>query len=419
MQIKKATASIFLETRTPKKDKTYPVKVKITYDRKRQYYGIQKISLSQEEFNRIYSPKPKPKEKELRELFEEAVKFAEKIIDEMPIFTFELFERKFFASPEKEDKNNVYFAYDKYIRELEDNDQLGTAETYILSKKSIMEFSGRKMMLFVEITSEFLSKYEKWQEERNKSTNTISIYLRCLRKLFNSAIADNVIDQKFYPFGRNKFIIPASTNIKRALSLKDIEKIFNYKASDGSNEEFARDLWVFSYLCNGMNVADICNLKYKNIQGDKILYIRKKTAKTKKHDNRPIVVMITEDIERIIKKWGNLNKGPETYLFSILEPNLSAVKVLAKTKQITKTINKYIKRIAKSVGIEDNITTYWARHSFAMTLRNAGASNEFIGDSFGHGDIRTTENYLNSFVDEKKREFAAKLTEFNSKIKTE
>jgi site-specific recombinase XerD len=77
-----------------------------------------------------------------------------------------------------------------------------------------------------------------------------------------------------------------------------------------------------------------------------------------------------------------------------------------------------MKRIAHKVGIEENVTTYWARHTFAMTLRNAGASDEFIGDSFGHGDLRTTQNYLSSFVDEKKREFAAKLTEFKSKVET-
>ena len=51
-----------------------------------------------------------------------------------------------------------------------------------------------------------------------------------------------------------------------------------------------------------------------------------------------------------------------------------------------------------------------------MVLRNAGAPDEFIGDSFGHGDLRTTKNYLGSFVDKKKKEFAAKLTDFGNDI---
>ena len=39
-----------------------------------------------------------------------------------------------------------------------------------------------------EITKDFLNSYEKWMLENEKSYSTISIYVRCLRKLFNEAI---------------------------------------------------------------------------------------------------------------------------------------------------------------------------------------------------------------------------------------
>ncbi|MBN8857819.1 MAG: tyrosine-type recombinase/integrase [Sphingobacteriales bacterium] len=39
-----------------------------------------------------------------------------------------------------------------------------------------------------------------------------------------------------------------------------------------------------------------------------------------------------------------------------------------------------------------------ARHSYATTLKHSGARTEFIQESLGHTDVRTTENYLDISV---------------------
>ena len=66
-------------------------------------------------------------------------------------------------------------------------------------------------------------------------------------------------------------------------------------------------------------------------------------------------------------------------------------------QQLTKTINKYMKRIAGDLKIRSGVTTYFARHSFATGLKNSGASVEFISEALGHSDIKTTKNYLAGF----------------------
>ena len=81
--------------------------------------------------------------------------------------------------------------------------------------------------------------------------------------MFNEAIEDGIIRKEQYPFGRRKYVIPASRNVKKALTLSEIERIFNYTCQDGSAEQKARDLWVFSYLFNGANIKDIAMLKYQ------------------------------------------------------------------------------------------------------------------------------------------------------------
>ena len=51
-----------------------------------------------------------------------------------------------------------------------------------------------------------------------------------------------------------------------------------------------------------------------------------------------------------------------------------------------------------------NLTTYWARHTYASILKQAGQPVELIRELLGHGDIRTTESYLTRFDLAKKRE---------------
>ncbi|MBL0051720.1 MAG: tyrosine-type recombinase/integrase [Bacteroidetes bacterium] len=55
--------------------------------------------------------------------------------------------------------------------------------------------------------------------------------------------------------------------------------------------------------------------------------------------------------------------------------------------------------------------TYAARHTFSTILKRKGVSTEFIKESLGHSSIVTTENYLDSFTDDVKLEYAQLLTQ--------
>jgi integrase/recombinase XerD len=76
------------------------------------------------------------------------------------------------------------------------------------------------------------------------------------------------------------------------------------------------------------------------------------------------------------------------------------------------SINEWMRKIKTKLGTEKKVTTYVAGHSFSTFLKRSGVSSEFIQESIGHTDIRTTENYLDSFEKDLKREFVGKLTAF-------
>ena len=61
-------------------------------------------------------------------------------------------------------------------------------------------------------------------------------------------------------------------------------------------------------------------------------------------------------------------------------------------------------RIKEKLGIDKKITTYVARHTFSTVLKRSGATTEYIQEALGHTDVKTTENYLDSFEKKVKKE---------------
>lgn len=91
---------------------------------------------------------------------------------------------------------------------------------------------------------------------------TVGIKLRPLRAVFNLAIEDGIIRKdRNYPFGRRRYQIPASRNMKKALQMTDVQKIYQDRP-ECPIESKARDYWLFCYLANGMNPKDVAQLKY-------------------------------------------------------------------------------------------------------------------------------------------------------------
>ena len=241
-----------------------------------------------------------------------------------------------------------------------------------------------------------------------KTVSTIGIYLRHLRAIYNRAIENEIVDQKFYPFGKNRYQIKAPRNIKKALTIEQISKIIDYDVKEGSTQNFVRDIWLFSYLCNGMNIKDIINLKFKNLHTDSIQYDRAKTSNTVQNP-KPIIITLLPKAKEILERWTVKKKNENDYIFPVLRKGITELQKQKDKDQFVKTINKYMKLIGNDIGFDKPLTTYSARHSFATVLKRSGAPTEFISESLGHKSLQTTEAYLDSFEDHTRRKFMENL----------
>ena len=157
--------------------------------------------------------------------------------------------------------------------------------------------------------------------------------------------------------------------------------------------QLSKDIFIFSYLCGGINFTDIANLTKANIiEGTRLHYIRQKTGKL-------IKIGLSEEAMKIIERYATESKG---YLFPILNANLHKTPLQKQNRihKILGKVNTNLKLIAAQLGVEGNLTTYVARHSFASVLKKSGVNIALISEALGHSDIATTQIYLDSFDNE-------------------
>lgn len=401
-----ATTSLFIDKYHPKADGKCAVSIRITFERKKRYYPTG-INLVISDFEKAQGEKPRKEFKRLALKLQSYEKKAADIIESLPAFTFKAFEKHYFTN--RGTKGTLNEAFATYAAELREAGRIGTAVSYECAQNSLNKFSpGAK---FADATPDFLRKYERWMLNDGNSITTVGIYLRSLRTLFNNSITDGLLTKDYYPFGKKRYEIPTGNNIKKALTLKDIGTIFHYRPEPGTMTDRAKDYWIFMYLCNGINVKDMSLLKYENIKGEVIEFIRAKTERTKRHVE-PIRVSLTDDLKAIIKKWGNKKADGTTFIFPILEKGLTPERERQLIQQMTHVINDHMKILAETLGIEKEVTTYFARHSFATVLQRSGASISFISEALGHSSSKTTQSYLAGFEDETKKETLKALTAF-------
>jgi len=286
--------------------------------------------------------------------------------------------------------------YKSLIQEFQSEGRIGNSRAYLDSHNSLKRFTGKKLDIpFSHIDVSFLKEYEKWLRKCGCAETSMSVMFRTLRSAYNKAIDAKCAKRAAYPFNDYKVSKFNIKTKKRAIPKQVIKSIMNLDLSKESDYlQFSRDLFIFSYLCGGMNFTDMANLKYSNINDDKLVYIRQKTGKE-------VVIPLNSDAYVLIVKYWSTNHSA-LYIFPILNEkiHISEVQKYNRKKKVLLTVNDCLKTISEKIGTKVNLTTYVARHSFATVLKNSGVNIALISETLGHSDIATTQIYLDSFESE-------------------
>jgi integrase/recombinase XerD len=402
--------SAYLDIRNQKANGKCTLKLRVYQKkpRKQKIYASD-LEFTPEYYNRLMtSKKLNTDDRNAIAEINKLVSVAEEVKATMKVFDFTEFERKM-GYVKGGTTETLAFHYNLVIGELKRKKAEGTASSYEQSYKSLAQFFENvkerniKHVEVSEITPGLLTEYMEYMvDTKNRSETTVGIYLRALRTVINYAIHQtSALLPEQYPFGKGKFKIPAPRGRKMALNMEDIKALF--RAEPKTEEQaMAKDFWFFSYISNGMNIADIVTIRNKDLSGDQLSFFRKKTARTQ-NNSMPIQVHLNDFQKEVIHKYreaGNAND----YVFGIINKAEPEEVQYKKRKNFTRFINQHMQRLIKDNGLSMDISTYTARHSFTThaILNNAGIS--FVQQALGHSDPKTTNTYIASLGMEKSKQ---------------
>lgn len=261
-----------------------------------------------------------------------------------------------------------------------------TAKWYKESISAFIKFNGGISIKLYHLNVTFLKEFELAYKAKGNSNNGISAYMRAVRAIYNSAVKEDKYIPIKNPF--NHYKIPTSRRTKKkALSKEKIISIRNLKYEKGTNLWHTQNYFLCMFNCRGMNLIDLAKLRLKDIGANRIFYGRSKTGD-------PLSVRITSEFATILKNYTE-GKKLDDFVFPIGYDG--SVKMFKKYRSDRRLVNKLFKIIAVDAGIEEKITSYYIRHSWATIAKNMGISTEIISEGLGHHSIKTTEIYLKSF----------------------
>jgi len=283
--------------------------------------------------------------------------------------------------------NDFLLQAEKFKKDLFKKGRGSYAISFESTIAAIKEFKKRERIDFAEITPEWLKDFKSFFTDKKRKPNTIAIYQRNIRVIFNDAIRKKLVSRDLYPF--YDYTIRTEHTRKRSLDIEDIKKIRDADLKKG-NWIIARDLFMLSFYMNGINFKDLLLARKIDVYKGRLEFNRAKTG-------RSYSILIQPEAWEIINRYQG-NK----YLLSFIEYKKKIAKKNRKVplhKDIVDQTNRLLKKVAGEAEVNVPLSTYFARHSLATIARNIGVSKDDIRSILGHGESTITDIYIDVSLD--------------------
>ncbi|WP_374950686.1 phage integrase SAM-like domain-containing protein [Mucilaginibacter sp.] len=280
-----------------------------------------------------------------------------------------------------------------YIQQLKVNgkgNQLSADTSRVERFKEFLEGSD---INFSEIDVPLLKKFQSYLKgTRTITERTVVNHLVVIRTIYNQAIENNLVDRKFYPFGKGKIKIKFPESLKIGLSAEDVKAIETAKV--GFHPNHARNLWLFSFYLAGMRISDVMRMKWADIQNGRLYYKMNKNAKADS-------LKIPEKALAIIEQYRREKPGHDL-VFPDLEslPDLNdEIEVQTRIKTRVRKNNEQLQKVLEEAKVTKKVTMHIARHSFG-NISGSKISVQMLQKFYRHTSITTTMGYQANFIHE-------------------
>jgi integrase len=390
-----ASIKVVLFTSKTLSNGEHPVLLRVIQNRKVSYISIGASSTKSlwDEQNNL--PKKKhPLYKQLLVLIDAKRIEANKLQIELETDNIDLSAKEIKRKLKRTTNNKSVLKYfNETIEHLEKSNRIGYANIFQTTKNSIINFCKTEELEFNDITSNFLMKYEEDCLKRGVSLNAIFVYMRTFKTLINNARKENIVKETFNPFKEINFTKYTRIKTKkRAITKEQIKKIAALKLEAETSLFHAKNYFLFSFYNRGINFIDMAFLKWEDIKNDRLTYTRRKTKE------QFTIGMLAPAIDILNYYKEKYYDGEDSYVFPILNSTHKTAKSIDyRIDRMLKIVNKDLKEIATLAEIDEKLTTYVARHSFATIMKRSGVSTAIISEALGHESEKTTQIYLDTF----------------------
>lgn len=285
------------------------------------------------------------------------------------------------------------------------------AGSYGLRKESEESKAKRAAVTlpFSLLSVRFIRDYETYLVGLGNRETTLNKELSFIKTVVLQAIDEDKLAEAKNPFKKIK-LKEGKARPKAKLSDAEVLRLEMLPIEQLTRGELrARDAWLIQYYLLGSRVGDAVCLRWRDVRAEDVFFTEHKTGKAKLSPR-------SSRLNTVLARWAASSSNPDNFVLPYLRAEapyaqypaglswgelsrLPAyrplwIMLLRKVESATTSINNNLKRVAKLAGIDKNLTSHTARHSFADRGRRRGVPASDLRDMLNHHSIAQTETYL-------------------------
>lgn len=298
----------------------------------------------------------------------------------------------------KSNSSNFFEVYEIFLEEkrndyTEEANSVTTINRYNYNKKLLFDFQTyrRKKIHFNQINKSFYNSFTDYcVREKNHSANTLRRNVGLFKTFLYWALENGYT----YKTDFQKFKSPmAQQTDEVALTLKQVQEVFEYDFSNNGKLEKVRDLFVFG-CATGMRISNYSKIGKNDLQEGFI------KVRDKKNIDKVLEIPLNDYSIYILKKYNY--KLPRISNQKFNDYIKEVFQIIGYDQNIKKTI-KIGKEIIEQINpLYDRISSHTARRSFITIMKNKKIPDKVIMSYTGHKSLEVFNKYYKPNNEDKK-----------------
>ncbi len=267
----------------------------------------------------------------------------------------------YLSGDRKEVEKIKYFSYQakECLKEKKNKDSL---DTYNSAIKALCRHYNYDTLLLSDIDKKMLEEFSSKLKKEGLKINTIANYIDRIKVIYKFAYDNGDIESPLPRFHMKK-----EPTRKRSLLVEQIRELAKCKATKKQRSYI--DIFMLTLYMRGINMKDLSELMLEDMKNGRIEYDRDKTGKH-------LEVKIEPEMLEIINRY----KGKE-HLIKFFDGHKPSEEY---HKRYGNLMRMSIRNAAKKINLTEDISAYWARHTWSSLAIEIGIDIAYVSAGLSH-----------------------------------